>query len=184
MPEKIFLTPDQLISDSFILAKKIYDSGFEPDIIIVLWRGGTPVGMAVHEFLLYKGVKSYHTVIKTESYTGIGTHAEVKIEHIDALLSTVAPNSKVLVVDDIFDSGHTMHKVHDLLQSKTPNIKLATLYYKPNANQTDLTPEFYVTETAQWIVFPHELMDLTQDEILRKDPRIFALINAESSARQ
>ncbi|RUA03203.1 MAG: hypothetical protein DSY89_01230 [Deltaproteobacteria bacterium] len=107
MPEKIFLTPDQLINDSFILAKKIYDSGFEPEIIIVLWRGGTPVGMAVHEFLLYKGVKSYHTVIKTESYTGIGTRAEVRVEHIDALLSTVPNNSKVLVIDDIFDSGKT-----------------------------------------------------------------------------
>ncbi len=176
MPEKIFLTPDQLINDSFILAKQIYDSGFEPDIIIVLWRGGTPVGMAVHEFLLYKGVKSYHTVIKTESYTGIGTRAEVRIEHIDALLSTVAPNSKVLVIDDIFDSGKTMHKVHELLQQKTPHIKLATLYYKPHANLTDLVPDYYVTETAQWIVFPHELMDLTPEEILRKDPRIAALL--------
>ena len=176
MSEKIFLTPDQLINDSFILAKQIYDSGFEPDIIIVLWRGGTPVGMAVHEFLLYNGVKSYHTVIKTESYTGIGTRAEVRVEHIDALLSTVKNNSKVLVVDDIFDSGHTMHKVNELLQAKTPNIKLATLYYKPNANQTDLTPDFFVTETEQWIVFPHELMDLTPEEIEKKDPRISALL--------
>ncbi len=178
MPEKIFLTPDQLFNDSFILAKQIFDSGFQPDVIIVLWRGGTPVGMAVHEFLLYKDVKSYHTVIKTESYTGIGTHAEVRVEHIDALLSTVKTNNKVLVVDDIFDSGHTMHKVNELLKAKTPNIKLATLYYKPNANKTDITPDFFVTETEQWIVFPHELMDLTQEEIQRKDPRIFDLLQS------
>ncbi|MCK5528968.1 MAG: hypoxanthine phosphoribosyltransferase [Kiritimatiellae bacterium] len=176
MPEKIFLTPDQLFNDSFILGKQIYDSGFQPDIIIVLWRGGTPVGMAVHEFLLYKDVKSYHTVIKTESYTGIGTHSKVRIEHADALLSVVKNDSKVLVVDDIFDSGHTMHKVNKLLQTKTPNIKLATLYYKPHANQTDLVPDFFVTETNQWIVFPHELMHLTPEEIEQKDPRISALL--------
>ena len=176
MTEKTFISPNKLMLDSFMLAKQIYNSDFTPEIIVVLWRGGSPVGMAVHEFLLYKGIKTYHTIVKTESYTGIGSRAKVKVEHPDTLLSTINTNSNVLVIDDIFDSGHTMLKINELLSTRTSNIKLAALYYKQNTNQTRISPDFFVRKTEQWLVFPHELMDLTQEEIKRKDPEIFALL--------
>jgi hypothetical protein len=70
-----------------------------------------------------------------------------------------------------------MKKVQDLLLPKTRNIKLATLYYKRGTNLTDLTPDFYARETTDWIVFPHELMDLSPEEIAKKDPRIAEIVN-------
>ena len=49
MDEKIYLDSNGLTRDSFALARKIFDSGFRPDVIIGLWRGGTPVAVAVQE---------------------------------------------------------------------------------------------------------------------------------------
>jgi uncharacterized protein len=167
--EKEFVRADDQVRDSFGLARQIFDSGFVPDVLVVLWRGGTPVGIVIHEFLLYKGIETYHTALKSESYVGIDQRGEPRVEHIEGLLSQVNPQSRVLVVDDIFDSGCTMKKVTELLAPSVAEIRLATLYYKPESNTTDLVPDYYVRQTDRWIVFPHELMDLTPDEIRAKD---------------
>jgi len=169
MVEKAFIRADDLVRDSFGLAKRIYDSGFVPDVLLVLWRGGTPVGIVIHEFLLYKGIDTYHTALKAETYVGIGERVEPRIEYMESLLERVTPNSKVLVVDDIFDSGSTMKRVVELLSPSVAEIKIATLYYKPGANTTDITPDFYGRQTDRWIVFPHELMGLSEGEIRAKD---------------
>ena len=169
MVEKAFIRADDLVRDSFGLAKRIYDSGFVPDVLLVLWRGGTPVGIVIHEFLLYKGIDTYHTALKAESYVGIGERTAPRIEYMESLLEKVTPNSRVLVVDDIFDSGSTMKRVVELLSPAVAEIKIATLYYKPGANTTDITPDFYGRQTDRWIVFPHELMGLSEGEIRAKD---------------
>ena len=176
MVEKAFLRADDLVRDSFRLAKRIYDSGFVPDVLLVLWRGGTPVGIVIHEFLLYKGIDTYHTALKAESYVGIGERVEPQIEYMESLLEKVTPDSRVLVIDDIFDSGSTMKKVLDLLSPAVAEIRIATLYYKPEANSTGITPDFYGRKTDRWIVFPHELMDLSLDEIRAKDQVVADLL--------
>ena len=75
-------------------------------------------------------------------------------------------------MDDIFDSGRTIEKAIDLLGSKTVHVRSATLYYKPRNNETDLEPDYFLRKTEKWIVFPHELMDLSEDEIRKKRPYI------------
>ena len=55
MVDKIFVTAQSLLSDSFRLGLRIMDDGFHPDYIIGIWRGGTPVGIAVQELLKYHG---------------------------------------------------------------------------------------------------------------------------------
>ena len=55
----------------------------------------------------------------------------------------------------------------------TKNIKIATLYYKPEKNKTNLKPDFYLHETNSWIVFPHELENLSLKEIKLKDSKIY-----------
>ena len=118
MTDKIYLNSNELTKDSFRLAKKIYDSGFNPDVIIGLWRGGTPVGIAVHEFLHYKGVNCYHTAVKTSSYTGIDQHGATVIENLEPVLKRLTPESRVLIVDDIFDSGNTAAAVKERVTVK------------------------------------------------------------------
>jgi len=82
----------------------------------------------------------------------------------------------VLVIDDIFDTGRTVRHIRDRLRPKTAEVRVATLYYRPGNNKTDMVPDFYLRETDRWIVFPHELLDLTPDEIRMKDPVIAKMI--------
>jgi len=176
MPEKEFIRADDLIRDAFTLAKRIYDSGYRPDALLVLWRGGTPVGIAIHEFLMYKGVRTYHTAIKAESYTGIGKRIDPVIENLEPVLQNLKVNAKVLIVDDIFDTGCTMQKVCERVRERTCQIKIATLYYKDGASRVDIVPDYFLRKTNHWLVFPHELMDLTADEIRAKDEYIYNLL--------
>ena len=99
-----------------------------------------------------------------------------QIQHLDAVLENLEPDCKILVIDDIFDTGCTLQKVRDMLLEKTPHIRVATLYRKIGHNQTGLSPDYVLRETQNWIVFPHELMDLSLDEIRTKDPYIHDLL--------
>ena len=71
MEEKIYISAQQLLSDSFELGIRIFKSGFRPSFIVGVWRGGTPVGIAVQEMLDHLGVKTDHIAIRTSSYFGI-----------------------------------------------------------------------------------------------------------------
>ena len=176
MSDKLFIRADDQVRDSFLLARQIYDSGYIPDALIVLWRGGTPIGVVIHEFLEYKGIKTYHTAIKVETYTGIGQRREPRLEQIERLLENLSASSRVLVIDDIFDSGSTMEKVVESLSPHVKEIRIATLYYKEASNTTSLVPDFFQRKTESWIVFPHELVGLTTDEIQAKDSFIADLL--------
>ena len=57
MDEKIYINASELLFDSFQLGVKILQSGFVPEYIVAIWRGGTPVGIAVQELLDYAGIK-------------------------------------------------------------------------------------------------------------------------------
>jgi len=56
MIQKLFVTPEQLRTDSYILASKVVKDNFEPDFMVGIWRGGAPIGICVHEFLKYKNI--------------------------------------------------------------------------------------------------------------------------------
>jgi hypoxanthine phosphoribosyltransferase len=99
------------------------------------------------------------------------------LENVEQLLENLTPQSKVLVIDDIFDSGSTMKKVVDELGAAVAEIKIATLYYKKEANTTDIVPDYYGRQTKRWIVFPHELMGLVPEEIRAKDRVIADLLD-------
>lgn len=181
MIPKEFVTAGQLVQDSFALARAVYDSGFRPEGLLVLWRGGTPVGIVVHEFLLFKGIETYHLAVKVESYTGIGERGEPRVEQIDAFMKNIRPGAPVLVVDDIFDTGRSLQKVIELLAPRTRNVKTATLYYKPSAALVPLKPDYYLRTAERWIVFPHELMGLTEDEVRAKDPAVHRAVFASEA---
>jgi hypoxanthine phosphoribosyltransferase len=172
LERKEYIDPRELLRDSFLLARRIYDSGYRPTVILVLWRGGTPIGIVVHEFFAYKGIDTYHTVIKAESYVGIEQRIEPRIENLDRIVEAIPEDARVLIVDDIFDSGHTVRAVRDALAEKTGQVRIATLYVRKGHNRTDLKPDFFVRESNRWLVFPHELSGLTPEEIASKEPAI------------
>ena len=175
--KKIYITANDYIRDSFRLARMVLDSGWMPDDLIALWRGGAPVGVSVHEFLYYHGLRPRHRVLKCQSYVGIKSRQhEVLFENANEIFDSIVPGSRVLVIDDVFDTGNTARAVVERIVPYHADIRLATVYWKPNENQTSRKPDYHVRETDEWIVFPHELDGLTSDEVKIKDPLIFELL--------
>jgi len=178
MIEKTYLSAEEYQLDSFRLAAQILQDEWQPDDLIALWRGGAPVGVIVHEFLYYHGVRPRHRILKCQSYTGIKSrNTEVTFENCDEIFNSVVPGSKVLIVDDIFDTGHTAKAVIEKLSAFNVDLRFATVYWKPDQNQTEFKPDFYVRKTGKWIVFPHELDGLSPEEVQQKHPAIYNLLD-------
>nr|WP_253938504.1 phosphoribosyltransferase family protein [Hahella sp. HN01] len=156
---------------------KIYESGYRPNYIVGVWRGGAPVGIAVQELLDFLGVESDHIAIRTSSYTGIGERSRhVTVHGLNYMVKRVNAEDSVLIVDDVYDTGLSVQQVVTDLKAacrkNTPDIKIATPYFKPSNNKTDKVPDYFVHETDQWLVFPHELHGLTTEEILEHKPEL------------
>ncbi|MEP0392254.1 MAG: phosphoribosyltransferase family protein [Erythrobacter sp.] len=171
MIKKTFLSADDLLEDSFALGDAIIESGFHPTHIVAIWRGGAPIGIAVQELLEYRGHPCDHIAVRTSSYTGIDQqHKEVRVLGLNYLIDNLDRDHSLLIIDDVFDSGRSIEALLRELSLKCrrnlpKTIKVATVYYKPSRNQTDLTPDYFVHETDDWLVFPHELQGLTPQEI-------------------
>lgn len=169
---KRYLTADAFQRDCVRLAKKVFDDPeWQPDLLLALWRGGAQPGVIMSEVFAFLGRPVAHTIIKCASYAGIGERTDcVVFQHADDLLNAIKPGQKVLVVDDVFDSGKTAEAVKERLAHA--DLRIATVYWKPKANLVDFTPDYSVRALDEWIVFPHELDGLTKEELLIKDPEL------------
>lgn len=179
---KVFITAEALLRDSFKLAKLVHKSDFDPDFIVGVWRGGAPVGIAIQEYLDFMGVETDHIAIRTSSYNGIDQQEKtVRVHGLDYLVQNINADDNVLLVDDVFDSGRSIEAILSELTHKTrhnmpSNIKIACPWYKPTRNQTAREPDYFVNKTDEWLVFPHELKGLTLEEIIAGKPSIADLL--------
>lgn len=183
---KHYITANELLDDSFRLAHAILESGFEPDYIVGVWRGGTPIGIAVQEYLDYRGQKSDHIAIRTSSYTGIATRTStVRVHGLGYIVDNINSHDKLLIVDDVFDTGLSIEAViRDLKEQCRRNMpedtRVATVYYKPEKSKTERVPDYYIHQSNQWLIFPHEITGLTIDEVSRcKSPILAELLKRE-----
>lgn len=174
--EKVFVSSQSLLRDSIELAMRIVRSGFRPTFLVALWRGGTPVGIAVQEALEYHGIHTDHIAIRTSSYTGIDQQAKVvRVHAVNYLVSRLSFEDKLVIIDDVFDSGRSLEAVMVELRRRcrrnlAEQIRIASVYYKPMRNRSALKPDYYVRTTDSWLVFPHELHGLTREEIRAHKP--------------
>jgi hypoxanthine phosphoribosyltransferase len=174
--EKVFISADSLLRDSMELARLIIRSGLRPTHLVAMWRGGTPIGIAVQEALEYHHIQVDHIAIRTSSYQGIDNQSKsVRVHATDYLISRLSAEHQLLLVDDVFDSGRSLEAVIDRLRRKCrrnlpETIRIATVYYKPARNRSALIPDYYVHATDNWLVFPHEIVGLTREEILANKP--------------
>ena len=180
--EKVYISAQQLLEDSFNLAIQIYESGYRPNYIVGVWRGGAPVGIAVQELLDVLGVDSDHIAIRTSSYTGIGERSKhVNVHGLNYLIKRLESHDSVLIVDDVHDSGlsiqQTIIELKKACKKNTPEIRIATPYFKPKNNKTDRVPDYYIHETDEWIVFPHELHGLSQEEVKKHKPELAHIVD-------
>jgi len=179
---KVYLTAQSLLEDSFKLASLVLESGFEPTFIIAVWRGGAPIGIAVQEYLHFHGIHADNIAIRTSSYSGIDNQArQVKVLGLEYLVKNMKHNDRLLIVDDVFDTGRSVeaiiNELRDRLRLNTPeDIRIAVPYYKPTRNQIGKAPDYVVHETADWLKYPHSLEGLTAEEMSEKRPDIYDII--------
>ncbi|GGD59793.1 phosphoribosyltransferase [Lacimicrobium alkaliphilum] len=171
MSDKRFISSAELLRDSFRLASDVYNDGFRPDYIVGIWRGGAPVGISVQEFFDFKKVTTDHISVRTSSYYGVNKQSkEIKVHGLHYLIENANANDKLLIVDDVFDSGRSVDalikQIQKLSRLNTPNdIRIACPWYKPQNSKVDIKPDYYVRTSDEWLVFPHEIADLSEEEI-------------------
>jgi len=172
MQDKVYIDSKQLLEDSFKLAAQIYDSGFRPQFIVGIWRGGAPIGIAVQEYFDYKKVATDHIAVRTSSYYAIGKQSKkIKVHGLHYIIENVDADDGLLIVDDVFDSGSSVAAlIKELKKQMRLNmpgeVKIATPYYKPKNKAVSIVPDYYIHESDKWLVFPHEISGLTIDEIV------------------
>jgi hypothetical protein len=181
MTKKFFINADEFYRDSFKLARQIFDSGFKPNFLIGIWRGGTPPGIVIQEFFKFKGIKTDHIAVRTDRYHGIDEKREnVNIYGLGYVIDNVNSEDNLLIVDDVIDEGITIsaliQEIKKRARKNTPKIKIASVYYKPSRNKTNVKPDYFIHETDKWIVFPHEIEGLSLDELREKDEEIAKIV--------
>ncbi|WP_448852685.1 phosphoribosyltransferase [Corynebacterium sp. 335C] len=129
------------------LAQQIVDSGYEPEIIIAVARGG----------LLPAGALSYSMGVKLSDAINVEFYTDVHETLPDPVLLEPLldvdsiDNRRLLVVDDVADSGRTLHLVLELLAKHGAEVRSAVLYAK---SASVISPDYVWKRTDEWIVFP------------------------------
>ena len=100
---------------------------------------------------------------------------------LNYIIKTIRREDRVLIIDDVFDTGNTIKavigEIRNRARGNTPEeIRIAVPWFKPSRNETDLVPDFYLRETAEWLVFPHELDALTPDEMREARPDLYRIV--------
>jgi|TARA_X000000368_G_C22850196_1_gene631785 hypoxanthine phosphoribosyltransferase len=184
---KQFISASELLEDSFKLASKILASGFKPTFIVGIWRGGAPIGIAVQELFEFCGVSTNHIAIRTASYSAIDQQCrEVEVHGLEYLVKHLKSSDQLLIVDDVHDSGLSIAEVIKQLQLACADnipatIKIATPYFKPANIKSATRPDFYLYETDKWLVFPHEIQDLSRQELLQYKPELASIVESLST---
>jgi hypoxanthine phosphoribosyltransferase len=185
--KRIFVAANDLLLDSFRLAVEIRNSGFRPDFLVGLWRGGSAVGIAVQEGLEYFGIDTDHIAIRTsyrgrESYEKRVNEADtIGVHGLDYLLDNVCAHHSLLIVDDVYSTGSSVAAVIQRLADKArrnlPNdIRIATVWYRPT-DKTLRVPDYYIHDTQDWLVLPYELSGLCLDELREHKAEVAPVID-------
>jgi len=139
---------DQIYKLLLNLATTVRKNGFKPDIIVGVSRGGWPPARVMSDLLENPKLAN----VAAEFYVGV---AETKGKPvITQPVSVSVKSKKILVVDDVADTGESLRLVRSHLEKQgATEVKIATIYYKP---WSVTIPDYYEKETSSWIIFPWE----------------------------
>lgn len=165
---KLFVDSNQFYDLSLGLAKKIEDSDFKPDFILGVSRGGCVPSIVVHEYLNYKDIVCNYGIVSVKSYNEDNTRGNDMFIDMSDYTKEQLKDKQILIIDDVFDTGNTMMSLGNYLSNigiNSYNFKIGCVYYKPTKNQTTIIPDYYEQKREEWIVFPHELVGLSDKEV-------------------
>ena len=151
-----YLAPswDRIYEMLIDIALRIRSSGFKPDYIVGVSRGGWAPGRILSDLL-----ENTHTAnIKIEFYVGIGKTARKPV--VTQPLTEDISKKNVLVVDDVSDTGESLKvALNHVVEKGAAGVKTVTVYYKPHSI---FKPDFFADSTSDWIIFPWERLEATK----------------------
>ncbi|MCP4389227.1 MAG: hypoxanthine phosphoribosyltransferase [Gammaproteobacteria bacterium] len=186
--QKRFIEEQVLLEDSYRLAVKIQQSGFRPDFIVGVWRGGSTVGIYVQECLQYLGVETDHIAIRT-SYQGHDDYfrqleqgSQMRAHGLQYLFENLNAEDSLLIVDDVYSTGRNVRSVIERLREKTKcnmakDVRIAAPYYRSSQDGPSQAPDYYLQQTEDWLVLPYELTDISRQEMVAHKPWIVPLLD-------
>ncbi|MFT4108265.1 phosphoribosyltransferase [Propionicimonas sp.] len=129
------------------LAQQVVDSGFRPDLIMSITRGGMlPAGAMSYAM----GIKNLH-IINVEFYTGVDTRLPLPVLLPPVPAAVDLSDKRALIVDDVADTGETLRMVRDFCAEHVAETRTAVLYEKP---QSVVKCDYVWKRTDEWIAFP------------------------------
>lgn len=129
------------------LANQVTESGYKPEIILGIARGGLFLAGSLGYALEIKNL----FIMNVEYYTGENKRLEVPIVLPPYLELSDIEEFKVLIADDVADTGHTLELVKEHCEGKVADVKTAVLYRKPGSVSN---PDFVWQNVDGWIHFP------------------------------
>ncbi len=140
---------------------KLLKNEFLPDIIAGISRGGLIPARIISDLYLIEKLKPTLSVMQIGFYSGVGTTNKEPIVYQD--LPGHIHGKKILLIDDVADSGISIDYALQYLNMKKPKeVRVGTLYYKP---WSKIKPHYYVEETSSWIIFPHERYEFMAEQM-------------------
>lgn len=143
------------------LAQAVADDGYEPDIILSIARGGLFVAGGLGYAL---DVKNVH-LASVEFYTGVGETLPMPVMLAPVPNVVDLSEKKVLVADDVADTGRTLKLVYDFCAEHVADVRSAVIYEKP---QSVVTCEYVWKRTDAWINFPWSV----EPPVVRRDGQV------------
>ncbi len=129
------------------LAQEVADSGFAPDLVLSIARGGLGLGMGLAYALSVKNL----SVINVEFYTGVNQRLDMPIMLPPTPAVVDLSGMRVLIADDVADTGLTLQAVQEFCADHVAEARVAVIYEKPHSI---IKPEYVWRRTAAWIDFP------------------------------
>ena len=129
------------------LAQTVVDDGYRPDIILAIARGGLLVAGSLAYALSVKNLY----LMNVEYYTGVDERLEVPRILPPAPDFVHLHDARILIADDVADTGHTLESVQEFCAGKVGEVRIAVLYEKPH---TVVPCDYVWRRTDRWIDFP------------------------------
>ncbi|MDR3021029.1 MAG: phosphoribosyltransferase [Treponema sp.] len=190
---KEFLQFDVVRDNALKLAHRIFSEGFVPDVIYVSLRGGAYLGNVISEYykIVHKGQRPvYYAAVVARSYTDVAKAEKVKVDGWTYSPEHLRVGDRVLLIDDIFDSGRTINHLAQIIIDKgipRHDLKIAVhdyKYFHDKEVQLPIQPDYWcrkhemsINDKPSWIHYmSHELVGLTKNELeesyYKRDPSL------------
>ena len=195
---KHFLQFDTVRDNALKLADRIYKDGFIPDVIYVSLRGGAYLGNVISEYfkIVHKGSRPvYYAAVVARSYVDVAQAERVIVDGWTYSPEYLRVGDKVLLVDDIFDTGGTINHLAQIIMDKgipRNDLKIAVhdyKYFHDKQEQLPFQPDYWcrkheesINDENSWIHYmSHELVGLSKEELeeyyYKRDPSLREAMN-------